>query len=238
MKEKGHLARDAVLPFLIGRGRYQLLLLSFVGLSAVSAVARSYGWTERTFEVAAFGVLLAGLWATRGHRLQMRIAAAFVTLRAIALVFALADDGAHRIVSTIGDCGTLGLAMALFHQIMHDLLGRADVRHDDLYGAVCGYGLLGFAGMTVFSLLQTWSDGAFVVGGATVGALPRVELLYYSFTVLTTLGFGDITPQTPIAQTVSVFEAAAGQLYLTVVVALLVGRGLLEVQRRDGGAAP
>ena len=46
---------------------------------------------------------------------------------------------------------------------------------------------------------------------------------YYSFVTLTTLGYGDITPVSRVAQTVSVLEAVVGQLYLVVVIASFVG---------------
>ena len=46
---------------------------------------------------------------------------------------------------------------------------------------------------------------------------------YYSFVTLTTLGYGDITPVSGLAQTFSILEAVVGQLYLVVVVAWFVG---------------
>ena len=47
--------------------------------------------------------------------------------------------------------------------------------------------------------------------------------MYFSFITLTTLGYGDIVPGTPPAQFLAAFEAVTGQLYLTVLVARLVG---------------
>jgi hypothetical protein len=47
--------------------------------------------------------------------------------------------------------------------------------------------------------------------------------LYYSYTTLTTLGYGDITPTSPPAQSLSSLEAIVGQFYLTILVARLVG---------------
>ena len=46
---------------------------------------------------------------------------------------------------------------------------------------------------------------------------------YFSFVTLTTLGDGDITPRTPPAQMLSVYEAIIGQLYLAVLMAMLLG---------------
>ena len=49
-----------------------------------------------------------------------------------------------------------------------------------------------------------------------------MTLLYFSFVTLTTLGFGDITPVSPLAQTLTWLEAVAGQLYLAILLARLV----------------
>jgi hypothetical protein len=48
-------------------------------------------------------------------------------------------------------------------------------------------------------------------------------VLYFSFVTLCTLGYGDIVPVSPVAQTFSAVEAIIGQLYLAVLVARLVG---------------
>ena len=46
---------------------------------------------------------------------------------------------------------------------------------------------------------------------------------YYSFTTLTTTGFGDLTPATPAGHALAVIEMLTGQLYLVTVIGLLIG---------------
>jgi hypothetical protein len=50
------------------------------------------------------------------------------------------------------------------------------------------------------------------------------DLRYYSYVTMTTLGYGDIVPVSQIARAVSVFFSLAGQIYLAVVIALIVGK--------------
>jgi hypothetical protein len=47
--------------------------------------------------------------------------------------------------------------------------------------------------------------------------------VYYSFTVLTTTGFGDLTAVTPVGQALAVVEMLVGQLYLVTVIGVIVG---------------
>ena len=53
--------------------------------------------------------------------------------------------------------------------------------------------------------------------------LDRGALSYYSFITLATVGYGDVTPTTPLARTLAWIEAITGQFYLAVLVAGLVG---------------
>jgi hypothetical protein len=60
--------------------------------------------------------------------------------------------------------------------------------------------------------------------GLAVGDWQAVQqvLTYFSFTTLTTVGFGDVTPAIPLTRTLAMFEALAGQLYLVVTLTRLV----------------
>lgn len=52
--------------------------------------------------------------------------------------------------------------------------------------------------------------------------------LYFSFVTLTTLGYGDVLPVNAYAETLVVLEAVVGQIYLTVLIAGLVGAYLSD----------
>ena len=53
-------------------------------------------------------------------------------------------------------------------------------------------------------------------------------LIYFSFSTLTTLGYGDIVPAASFARTLTWMEAATGQLYLAILIARLVGLHLVH----------
>jgi hypothetical protein len=50
------------------------------------------------------------------------------------------------------------------------------------------------------------------------------DFLYFSFITLTTLGYGDVTPVSALAKSLSIVIAIAGQLYMTILIAMLVGK--------------
>jgi len=61
--------------------------------------------------------------------------------------------------------------------------------------------------------------------------------VYYSFVTLTTLGYGDIVPLSPPAKILAILEAVVGQIYLTVLVARLVGLHIVHVTSRSSGGS-
>lgn len=95
---------------------------------------------------------------------------------------------------------------------------------NSLCGAVCAYLLLGLTWSYGFDLIHLLNANAFDLSTFTVTPdNMSTTFIYYSFVTLSTLGFGDITPVAYAAKTFSWFEAITGQIYLTVLMAQLVG---------------
>jgi len=95
------------------------------------------------------------------------------------------------------------------------------VNRNVIHGAIVVYLLIGFLWSFIYSLLETLHPGSFShMSEKIFGHRPFV---YFSFVTLTTLGFGDITPQTPVAQSFTILEAILGQIYLIIQVSWLVG---------------
>lgn len=86
-------------------------------------------------------------------------------------------------------------------------------------GALCAYLLIGLTFQGLYGLVDVVaSDGFFTAPGAS-----SLDLLYFSFVTLTTVGYGDLVAGTDIGRMLAISEALIGQLYLVTVVALVVG---------------
>ena len=88
---------------------------------------------------------------------------------------------------------------------------------ETILGAIDAYLLLGISFAAVYGALDDIDPHFFRQGFAT-----GVQYLYFSFVVITTLGFGDFTPRTDLGRVVVSLEALFGQLFLVTVVAVLV----------------
>jgi hypothetical protein len=102
-------------------------------------------------------------------------------------------------------------------------LGRAGAVTDDrIFVSVSLYLLLGMLWFSLYNLLEAIHPGSFALQSTPLSSLPRGTLIYLSLATLTTLGYGDIVPVTPIARMVAALEAVAGVLYIAITVARLV----------------
>jgi voltage-gated potassium channel len=85
-----------------------------------------------------------------------------------------------------------------------------------------GYLLLGI----IFSGLVTFIDHAnpSAYQYSVNNTLTAGDYNYYTFITLTTVGYGDILPSSPVAKSVAVLIAVSGQFYVAVIIALIVGK--------------
>ncbi len=102
-----------------------------------------------------------------------------------------------------------------------------------LYAAFCLYLMIGLFWGSVYSLLAELSPGSY--SGVLLDKNPDKLVHtynYFSMVTLTTLGYGDISPQTPGAASLCQLEAIVGQFFTAVLVAWLVGNYLADKQNR------
>jgi voltage-gated potassium channel Kch len=124
----------------------------------------------------------------------------------------------------------LSLAIFLYFYIVFllvkHLLSIRVVTADMIYCAISTYLLIGIGWAGIYDLVDIISPGSF--SGKAEG-----DLLYFSFVTLTTLGFGDILPQSFLAQRLVIFEATMGSIYMAVIVAMIVGRYMSMQDSKD-----
>lgn len=175
------------------------------------------------------GVLILGAYSASQRKAFLVIALA-ILLPAVALVWL-----DHFDPSTSFALPRYILSILFFTfiagTILRHVLRDERVTFDKICAALCSYLLLGLIFAILYALLEFLDPGTFLAGGAVIpsgdpGAFQGPGLgqaVYFSFTTLTTLGYGDISGATQVARNLSVLEAIIGQIYLVVLVARLVG---------------
>lgn len=109
--------------------------------------------------------------------------------------------------------------------VLRYVMRPGPVTRDRLFAAASAYFLVGFTWSGVYATVDLLLPGSFASrmellrGGDQLG---WGEFVYYSFVTLTTLGYGDLTPVSQFAMSLSILEAVSGVWYLAVLVARLV----------------
>jgi len=140
------------------------------------------------------------------------IAAPFVILDGMSMFF----TNRYLMIAAIS-FGTI-LYFYIIALLVINLLSYRVITADLIYCAISTYFLIGVMWAGIYIVLEGISPGSFS------GISETADLLYFSFVTLTTVGYGDITPQSILGKRLAVFEAAMGGIYLAVIIALIVGR--------------
>jgi hypothetical protein len=106
-----------------------------------------------------------------------------------------------------------------------------------IINSINGYLLIGVLGAVLLAMTQLVQKLFFNVDTRAINfagdtAAGFHDYLYFSFVTLTTLGYGDITPVSAYAKSLTIVIAISGQLYLTILIAMLVGKYLSNPENR------
>lgn len=167
-----------------------------------------------------FGALVV-IVATSRARAEVRRARALAGAAVgVILIAAVAVGALPSWVELVGAALlTFVLPLALVGGLLRLVRGRG-VTLQAVAGALSIYLLIGLAFAAAVGVLARLDSAPYFVNGAEANLSNRV---YFSFTVLTTTGFGDLTAATPAGHALAVVEMLLGQLYLVTVIGVLVG---------------
>jgi len=194
------------------------------------------------YEVAPIGsaiftlMLLSGIAAVT-HSPRTRMAFGIVVVIALAVHWMRyvlpgpAWAGADAISSFVA-CGML--AAIIFLRVFRP----GPITSDRIQGAIAAYLLIGIMFAAVYVWIELRSAGAFAGSAAPLAPAPGREglsarFVYFSFTTLTTVGFGDIVPVQPFARSLATMEALIGQVFPAILLARLVSLEVGERQRHS-----
>ena len=204
-----------------GRQRYGFLLVATILSVGVQGIVPP-GDLKQVLVTALAGVSL--LLAFRAAELPPRLIAFAAGLSMLALLLSISS----ATIGGIGEGASLAMNAALVSLgppavavgIVRNLRSSGEVRLEAVMGVLSLYMLIGMAFGFVYGAIDRIDGDPFFAGGevATVS-----RCMYFSFTTLTTVGYGDLVARSDLGHTLAVFEALIGQIYLVTVVSLIVG---------------
>ena len=199
------------------KSRFIYIILSIMLVILVSPYIRYTGKTGHIITTLLAAMIpLASFYALIADRKRaiiiLYLAAPFVILDGMSMFFA----NSYLLIAAI----SFGIILYFYivALLVGNLLSYRVITADLIYCAISTYFMIGIMWAGIYTVLEGIYPGSFS------GISEAGDLLYFSFVTLTTVGFGEITPQSIISKRLVVFEAAMGCIYLAVIIAMIVGR--------------
>jgi hypothetical protein len=213
-----------------------VLLAALILLILASPFADVAGGSRLAIAGATVAFLIACLQQARTHT-RLRLPARIMVL--LWLLLNLPTRWSDQIWMEAISSATLAILNLGVLWLVAQHVIRADrVDAELLCSALGAYLLLGVFWAETYEIINLCAPTAFAKSGE--GALRQGALIYFSFTTLTTTGYGDILAVSPIARMWAVFEAIVGTMYNATVIAWLVslyGRSIMQ-QDQAGHSDP
>jgi hypothetical protein len=194
------------------------------------------GWLGKIIVDLVISILLlSGAVATKRSR-TLTILVVLLTIASLVVHWTgvYVPKFSHRVLEPVLLLTCL-LAFAVITLIQVFSPGAINVHR--VLGAIAAYLLIGLVWSYAYFLADMIIPGSIHPTASTQEVVaPMARYVYFSFTTLTTLGYGDIVPVHPIARTLAICEGLIGQLYPAVLIAGLLGMALQPQKPPRNGA--
>jgi hypothetical protein len=212
-----------------------VFFLAFLVLTTIVLPAVTLSQVGRLALSLAFALMLIfGAFATIHHR-----AAIYFVIGLTIATFAvdlMAELGPSHGFAALDMALRVACLSILFCVTLRRTLRPGRINGYRVLGGIAGYLLIGLTWAFAYQLLVQQAPSAIHFEPGAAQSQPRQPnpLIYFSFTTLTTVGFGDVHPVNPAARALTVAEALAGQLYIAILIASLVGMALQARSEAEG----
>jgi Ion channel len=218
--------------------RFGIVLLLILATIAFTLAAPSGDGGRFVAVVLQAAVLVAAVVASRARHWV-------ILLSAIAAVIGIIGAGAGLFGSgqfgnsSAGIVALLYVALtpvALVFGVTKQFRETEAVTLQTMFGVLCLYLLIGLIFGVAYATVNDLSSTSFFNPPGSYG---RDDFLYFSYTTLTTVGYGDLVAATNLGRSLAITEALVGQLYLVTVVAVIISNleAVRPGQRRKNTAA-
>ncbi len=201
--------------------KYNHLLIGIILLFFVGPLYLATGLRFPLMLFLLFNIVQLALRVTVTNKKKLKY---YTILSLTGLACTLISKYAHINPTITGSFYIVGRAIFvvfLFITIqifLKKLFAARIVTSDRIKGSICIYFLMGVLWSLMYEIIYFFDSTAFQVD--QVGPM---TFIYFSYTALTTLGFGDIVPLNNMVISLTILEAITGQMYLVIIIARLIG---------------
>jgi voltage-gated potassium channel len=210
----------------VENNRFQLLLLSTILTLVLPAFSGSGRLSELIFVITLSFMFIQSM-IVANVRKEKKMLMRIVVISMIAMVW-LKPAGFDSVYVDLVKLGFIAIFFIFVMSFLIRFISKStSVNVNVLITSVNIYLLAGIIGASLSLFLNIIYPEAYNFP-SHIETPQFVHFLYYSFITLSTVGYGDITPRIPETQTLAYLISIAGQLYVAIIIAFLVGKLLME----------
>ena len=196
--------------------RYPTILISTLLLYLSTAVVTQFDSYRIINVVLMTIVAFSGVYVANQNRLTTRVSTILATLWIISVWINSRGEWTWAIEAA-SVSGAFFIGFTIYLMLGH-IFKAKEVEGELLSGAAAVYLLLGLVWAFIYRALDHLFIDSFSESNLSI-----LDLIYFSLTTLTTLGYGDILPKNSLTRMLAVLEAAIGTLYLAILIGRLLG---------------
>jgi len=218
---------------------FGLVLILVLTTYVLASVLSNRGWAAVLLTIVVGATSVVALTSSHARPVFVRRALTLAVLAVLLAVVSAASGGRHWLsAANLIEIGLLAVAMGA---VLRRVVTSDNVSSRTILGAISVYASLGILFTWAYGLIDRIEGGGFFGEGI---AVEGSDFLFFSYTTLTTTGYGDLVPAGQFGRMISGLEMMLGQIFLVTLVAGLVslwkpGEALLRRrERRTEGSAP
>jgi hypothetical protein len=220
------------------RDAFGLVLLLVLVTYTLASLLENHGWGSVILTAATSATSVVALVSAHAHQRFVRIAMLLAALTvALAAIGAASDDRTWLNFATAIQVSLLAVAMGA---VLRRVVTAPEVGSRTILGALSVYAVLGILFTFLYGVIDRVQGGPFFEAHSSPTGS---DFLFFSYTTLTTTGYGDLVPAGQAGRMVAGLEMMIGQVFLVTLVAGLVslwrpGRGLFGRRSKDTQEQP
>jgi Ion channel len=199
------------------RDAFGLVLALVLATYVLASLLENRGWSAVVLTVATSATSVVALTSSHVKARFVRLAI-WISVLTVGLVVVAAISGAH-VWLNLASAVQISMLTVAMGTVLRRVVSTAEVGSRTILGAISVYAVLGILFTFLYGLVERIQDGPFFEGSPQPDGS---DFLFFSYTTLTTTGYGNLVPGGQPGRMLAGLEMMLGQIFLVTLVAGLV----------------
>jgi hypothetical protein len=209
----------------LSKYKYELLLVALIQHLFIGIFLSDLDFYTKVIwpiNMLILGTASVGVFIEKGHWKNLIQKILFLLVLALPIGLSFFNESISYFLFL--DIAYVVFFLFIFWEVLKYLIKPSYINTDIISASACGYFLLIEISTFLFQFFVTQNPQSFKGIDSSMSALTYMDLVYFSSITLTSIGFGDILPNTYYTKLIASFFGIAGQFYSVVLVGIIISK--------------